>query len=143
MAGCEPPSDRSGVVAVIRRDERLLVIRRAQCVAAPGMLCFPGGGVEAGESEPQTLVRELREELNVRVLPVRRLWKSRTPWNVTLYWWLADLPMHERPAANPAEVAAIHWYTPREMAALGDLLRSNHAFLAALAGAEFTLEPRE
>jgi hypothetical protein len=51
--------------------------------------------------------------------------------------------MHERPVANPAEVADIHWYTPREMAALGDLLPSNHAFLRALAEAEFTLDPRE
>ena len=51
----QPPLEirRRGVVAVIVRDQRLLVIRRASGVAAPGMYCFPGGGIEPGEIEEE------------------------------------------------------------------------------------------
>jgi len=50
------------VVAVILRGERFLVICRSQQVRAPGMYCFPGGGIEPGETEEQALRRELLEE---------------------------------------------------------------------------------
>ena len=73
----EPPV-RHGVVAVILRDQRFLMIERSQQVAAPGMMCFPGGGIESGESEAVALERELREELDVKVHPIRPLWRSLT-----------------------------------------------------------------
>ena len=37
-----------GVVGVMQRDEKYLVIRRAAGVRAPGAWCFPGGTIEAG-----------------------------------------------------------------------------------------------
>ncbi len=45
-------------MAVIERDERLLIIRQAEGIAAPGAYCFPGGGIEKGETEAEALVRE-------------------------------------------------------------------------------------
>jgi 8-oxo-dGTP diphosphatase len=120
---------RRGVVAVIVRGETLLVIRRAQGIAAPGKFCFPGGGIEQGESEEQALVRELREELSASVQPARRLWQSVTPWGVELAWWLAELDEQAPLVANPAEVAAIHWLSIAEMQALEELLESNREFL--------------
>jgi 8-oxo-dGTP pyrophosphatase MutT (NUDIX family) len=68
------PIRRYGVVAVILRDERFLVIRRSQQVAAPGKYCFPGGGIESGETESVALERELLEELNVAIVPQHCLW---------------------------------------------------------------------
>jgi 8-oxo-dGTP diphosphatase len=126
-------SVRHGVVAVIVRDDRFLVIRRSQTVAAPGAYCFPGGGIEAGESEQQALVRELREELAVTVDPQRRLWESTTPWGVHLAWWLVDLAPSAELVPNPAEVESCHWHTPAELDGLAELLDSNRQFLAALA----------
>ena len=70
---------RRGAVAVIRRGQQFLVICRSQSVAAPGAYCFPGGTIEAGETEREALVRELQEELNLTVEPVCRLWSSITP----------------------------------------------------------------
>ena len=131
---------RRGVVAVIRDGGKLLVIRRSQLVVAPGAFCFPGGGIEPGETEEQALVRELREELHVGADPVRRLWRSRTAWGVELAWWLARLPPGDVPRPAPAEVESCHWHTPAEIAALPGLLPSNHDFLAALARREFTLD---
>ena len=42
----QDPSRRRGVVGVIFREDRLLVIRRSLTVVAPGLLCLPGGGIE-------------------------------------------------------------------------------------------------
>jgi 8-oxo-dGTP pyrophosphatase MutT (NUDIX family) len=120
---------RRGAVAVVSRDGRLLVIRRSRSVVAPLVYCFPGGGIEADESEEEALVRELREELGITVRPVRRLWQCVTAWKVELAWWLGELSPNAIPVANPQEVDSIHWMTPQEMALLPDLLESNREFL--------------
>jgi 8-oxo-dGTP pyrophosphatase MutT (NUDIX family) len=131
---------RRGVVAVVVRDHRLLLVRRSQTVVAPGAYCFPGGAVETGESEPEALAREIREELGARVVPVRRLWESVAPWGVRLAWWLCDLPAGEALTPNPSEVESARWCSPAEMAGLGGLLESNRAFLEALAAGRIGLE---
>jgi 8-oxo-dGTP pyrophosphatase MutT (NUDIX family) len=116
-------------VAVIPRDGRLLVIRRSRHVVAPGAYCFPGGGIEGDETEPQALVRELLEELGAAVEPCARLWHSLTPWNVSLAWWLAACRRDTPLAPNPAEVESVHWLSPAEMLELPELLASNREFL--------------
>jgi 8-oxo-dGTP diphosphatase len=120
---------RRGVVGVVVRDGRMLVIRRSRSVVAPLVYCFPGGGIEGDESEEEALVREFLEELGVAVQPVRRLWQCVTAWKVELAWWLAEMAPGATPTPNPREVESIHWYTPKEMARLPDLLESNRAFL--------------
>ena len=133
-------SERRGVIAVIVRDARFLVIQRSQTVAAPGAYCFPGGGIEVGESEEQALVRELQEELSLVVQPKKRLWQSVTPWRVALSWWLAEFDPAGTPDPNPAEVASFHWYSAAEMRSLAGLLTSNLAFLEAADAGEFLLD---
>jgi mutator protein MutT len=133
------PTHRRGAVGVIVRDDRLLVIRRAMGVVAPGAFCFPGGGIEPGETEPQALVREIEEELGVSVRPVRRVWQSVTAWQVELAWWLAELPKDATLMPNPAEVESAHWVPVAELPTWQGLLASNHDFLRALAAGEITL----
>ena len=128
-----------GVVAVIVRDGRFLVMRRSDMVIAPGMICFPGGGIELGESQIEALVREIHEELGVTIQPLRRIWESVTPWGVRLCWWLCRLDEQVTPIPNPAEVAECFWLTNAEMAKLPDLLESNHHFLAALQSGEIDI----
>jgi 8-oxo-dGTP diphosphatase len=133
---------RLGAVAICPRgDGRLLVIRRAAGVIAPLTYCFPGGGLEPGESEAEALVREIREEIGVAVRPLRRIWQCRTAWNVELAWWLARLPDRAEPVPNPAEVASIHWFTPEEMAAQPALLPSNREFLDLVIAGQIPLAP--
>lgn len=131
---------RCGVVAVIVREGRLLVIRRSRHVVAPGAYCFPGGGIDPPETERQALMRELHEELGVVVEPWGKLWNSVTPWGIALAWWRAGLSVDAVLAPNPLEVEAALWLTPTEMAALPELLESNRHFLAALERGEFVLE---
>src|SRR4029450_11775409 len=129
----EPPAIRKrGVVAVIARGERFLVIRRSQHVRAPGMFCFPGGGIEPGESEEQPLVRELAEELSAAAQPVRRLTESITPWQVHLAWWLAEIGADVELVAQPHEVESFHWLTAEEIRELPNLFARNGEFLGVL-----------
>ncbi len=123
---------RQGVVAVVSRAGRLLVIRRSQQVVAPGALCFPGGGIEPGESAAAALIREIDEELGVAIEPVRVLWSSVTPWNVALSWWFAQLDPLAELKPNPLEVESVHWMTPESALARAELLESNREFLAAV-----------
>ena len=128
----QPPAIRKrGVVAVILRGERFLVIRRSQHVRAPGMYCFPGGGIEPGETEHEAVVRELVEELAVTARPIRRLTESVTPWQVHLAWWLTEIDAAAQLVAQPQEVESFHWLTADQIRQLPDLLPSNVEFLDA------------
>ena len=55
------------VGAALVRDGRVLASRRTEPPRLAGLWEFPGGKVEAGETDVQALVRELREELRVQV----------------------------------------------------------------------------
>jgi 8-oxo-dGTP diphosphatase len=55
------------VGAAILRQGRVLAARRTAPASAAGRWEFPGGKVEPGETEAGSLVREVAEELGVRV----------------------------------------------------------------------------
>jgi (d)CTP diphosphatase len=55
------------VAAVVIEDARVLVSRRLATDRFGGTWEFPGGKVEAGESHPEALARELEEELGITV----------------------------------------------------------------------------
>jgi 8-oxo-dGTP diphosphatase len=131
---------RRGVVAVVSQMGRLLVIRRSAHVVAPRAICFPGGAIEAGESEAAALIREVQEELGAEILPLRRLWRSVTPWNVDLAWWSARLNSSTPLTLNAAEVESVHWLAPEEILALPDVLASNCEFLQAILRGEIVLD---
>jgi len=129
----QPEIKRYGVAVVVVREGKLLIICRSQSVLAPGMCCFPGGGIEPGESEEEAVVREMQEELAITVVPRKLLWRSVTRWGVALAWWLAELDEAVEPVPNPEEVEWHRWLTPAEMSHLPNLLPNNHDFLKALA----------
>jgi 8-oxo-dGTP diphosphatase len=70
--GEDPPSHlRVAVRAVVTVDDGLCAIRRD--VAGETYFVLPGGGCERDETAEQALVREVREELNLEVVPTARL----------------------------------------------------------------------
>ncbi len=131
---------KRGVVGVIFRHEKLLIIRRSLTVTAPGMLCLPGGGIETGETEADALVREMQEELAIDVTPRRLCWRSVTPWGTNLAWWLADLDPEILPVPNPDEVAEVHWMTRDEICTAKEMLPSLPAFIEAWRGGRIVLD---
>ncbi len=126
------PSLTFGVVVVVARGDRYLMIRRAAGVVAPGAWCFVGGAIELGESQEEAVRREFAEEVGGRVRPVRCIWEYRSPDDrLHLYWWESEL-LDDVLQPNPDEVAELRWCTTSEVAALPDLLPSNRTFLRLL-----------
>ena len=57
------------VAALIERDGQMLMGRRSRSSASPGKWSFPAGYVDRGERVEDALVREVREETGLTVVP--------------------------------------------------------------------------
>jgi len=55
------------VMAVMRREGKVLIARRGPRQSHPGKWEFPGGHSEHGETHEESLVREIAEELDMRI----------------------------------------------------------------------------
>jgi A/G-specific adenine glycosylase len=62
------PHKAVGAGLIVRRDGRLLIARRKDSSMLGGLWEFPGGKREPGESMPDCIVRELREELGIETM---------------------------------------------------------------------------
>ncbi|OOZ41876.1 hypothetical protein BOW53_02240 [Solemya pervernicosa gill symbiont] len=97
------------VAAIIDREERVLLALRHKHLHQGGLWEFPGGKIEAGESEQAALVRELDEELGIIPCRYRRLisvpfdYADRT---VVLHVWRVDEYQGE---ASGREEQPIEW----------------------------------
>lgn len=56
--------------AIIEKEGKILVAQRSERMSHPLKWEFPGGKLHEGESPEQCLVREIREELGIEVLPL-------------------------------------------------------------------------
>ena len=131
----QPDGRVHGVVFGCRRaaDARGLMVRRSRHVEIlPGKVCFPGGGVCAGESQPDACAREALEELGATIRPTTCVWRHDFPDRpLTLFGWLAELAEGElRP--DPLEVEEVLWLSRDEALAHPDGLPTNQSFIEAL-----------
>ncbi|HUL59503.1 MAG TPA: (deoxy)nucleoside triphosphate pyrophosphohydrolase [Anaeromyxobacteraceae bacterium] len=98
------------VAAVARRGDAILITRRHDRAERGGQWEFPGGKVEPGESEPDALRREIREELGCAIEVGRLLLRHAHRYpdlEVELAFYACELPEGEEP--RPLGVAAIEW----------------------------------
>lgn len=118
-----------GIVGVIENDGRFLMIQRSQQVRAPGKWCFPGGGIEPGETPEQAIVREFQEELGVNVAPEGKLWEwLRDDGKLHLLWWRCRL-LSGPIKARSEEVADWAWMSDEEIRRHPDMIANNVRFL--------------
>jgi 8-oxo-dGTP diphosphatase len=124
-----------GVVVACRDEQgRWLCIRRSQHVAAPLKVCFPGGGIEHGESQETAVVREMLEELGIKVKPIRCVWRWESPTSeLTLWGWIAEREASEI-LPDPNEVAEVLWLSSEEAIGHPDAMPTNRSFVTALLG---------
>ena len=158
-AGVQPSSKpgRRGAIAIIARPPFLfsageaidfsrlevLAIRRSMTVAAPGALCFPGGGVEAGEAPDEAARRECREEVGLDVQVVAYLAQNATPSGAPLYWFSAEIPgsdfNDEAICLQPDEVADYEWRSLPSLLADPDFLPNNAEIVRKIIAGEIPL----
>ena len=115
---------------VLDSANRVLLVRFADAYSS--WWALPGGGVDAGETDAETLARELREECGPQRFELGpQLW-SRRQWEVSLARWGAQderaylvwtEPFDPAPALSPVELRAegvedIAWFAPDELARL-------------------------
>lgn len=119
------------VAALIRKDDRFLVCQRPPHKARALLWEFPGGKIEPGESGPEALVRECREELDadVRVLgafmDVTHAYPDLTV-HLTLYE--SEIASGE---VHRLEHSDIRWITPQEIDEY-DFCPADQAFCAEI-----------
>ena len=130
---------RRGAIGVVCKGDQLLVIRRAEHIRAGGKICFPGGSVEPGETIEAAVVRELREELDLDVRPLRELWQCTIRSGTRLHWWLVELSANSVVQPDPNEVDTFAWLKINQIKRLKDLLPSNADFFVAYEAGEFEL----
>lgn len=124
---------KDGVVAVLKDEEgRYLLIRRgAKLRRAPGVWCFVGGEVEAGETFAQAVEREVREEVGLRVRSLDKVHESLSPEGEYRLHWMAvqSLDTAVLPVAHPVEVAEHRWLMPSDALRLEPMLPALRAWL--------------
>lgn len=62
--------------AIILFQNKILVTQRSEYMKLPLKWEFPGGKLEKGESEVNCIVREIKEELNINISPLKKLSNS-------------------------------------------------------------------
>ena len=115
------------IAAVVVRDGRWLLAKRPAHKRHGGLWEFPGGKLEAGETDAQAAARELDEELNVTVVGVGPvLFEQSDPGSPFLIVY-RQVEAEGQPAA--VEHDELRWVTADEAARL-NLAPADAAFVA-------------
>jgi 8-oxo-dGTP diphosphatase len=125
--------------AVYDRDGRILIAQRPLGKHMAGHWEFPGGKVDAGESEAEALSRELREELGIEVTasrPFMRLAHSYGDRDVELSMWIVD-GFRGEPQGLDGQV--LKWVEPARLAD-EDILEADRPFIEALQECACTMD---
>ncbi|GBQ63914.1 hydrolase [Ameyamaea chiangmaiensis NBRC 103196] len=119
---------RAGVVAIVRRGDAFLLVRRGRAPNA-GRWGFPGGKIEYGETLFHAAERELREEtaLDGRSTRVVTAFDviDRAPDGTVGYHYLAAAVACEVDVGTPRpgdDAAEVRWFTPGDLRSDDDVL---------------------
>lgn len=102
------------VAAIIERGDHILLAQRDGHSDLAGRWEFPGGKVEAGETQPAALRRELLEELNIEARVEQ--WVANTAWQqgeriIDLHAWRVSAFSGELTLRCHSNLA---WTTPEQ-----------------------------
>ncbi len=61
------------VCAVIYKGDKILIAQRSEKMKMPLKWEFPGGKLKKEENEEQAIAREIMEELNIKIFPLKRI----------------------------------------------------------------------
>jgi 8-oxo-dGTP pyrophosphatase MutT (NUDIX family) len=107
---------------------------------------IPGGKIEPGESEAETVVREVHEELDVDVRLLRRLGSehfAEDNYFMHYTWYLGEITSGTPAIGEPQTFDDLRYFSCADLAAMTDELSGNTVnFLAAWAEKKFVI-PRD
>jgi len=110
----------SAAAAIIECDDRVLLTIRAK-EPKKGMLDIPGGFADYGETIEGTLIREIREELHIKIIDLRYL--TSAP-NVYVYkdvayqvmdFFFTCRPKNLRTLRTGSEITSVEFYRPEKV----------------------------
>ncbi len=130
----QPDNRLHGAIVACQNKQGLwLVIRRAYNLkAAPGMIGFPGGGVEVGETYEDAAMREFREEIGVEVSLVEQVWEyAFEDKPLTLFGYYGKIE-NKNFEPDPHEVDACLWMEAEQVRSHPDALPKSGLFMDAL-----------
>jgi 8-oxo-dGTP diphosphatase len=110
-------SPQKVVIAVVQSDDKFLLVRRK---AAEGKLAwnFPGGKIEAGETELAAAEREVLEETGVHCEAIRKVGERRHPNTGRLVTYvLCDYTTGDARITEPDKSTQVSWLTPESVMA--------------------------
>lgn len=95
------------VCGIIFKDNKFLVEKRKLDEKLdPGLACFPAGHVKLNETKENALIREMREELNIKVKKIKFIkkdfWVASNGEKQNLYYYLI-LAYEGKPRCNTAK----------------------------------------
>ncbi|MER7924606.1 NUDIX domain-containing protein [Streptomyces sp. NPDC096057] len=122
-------AQREAIVAVLRRADRVLVIRRGPDSSRSGYWAPLSGKLEPGETQEEALVREVQEEVGLAVFPLTKVWESQADdGRFRLHWWTATETGTGTIIPDPAEVSEVRWVTPSEFLTLTPHFEADREF---------------
>lgn len=131
VVSSQPPTIRV-VAAMVARDDRYLITQRRATAILPLLWEFPGGRVEAGETDEAALVRELRERLDADVKVGQLISFVSHPYEhyrVELYLYECSLTSDNVSGRNVADLRWVrsddfekYEFTPADEASMAKLL---------------------
>lgn len=116
------------VGAIINRDGNYLIARRSSNNSYAGKWEFPGGKVEKGETNEEALIREIDEELNLKIKSLK-FCKTLTDKKIRLNMFYVQVDHIERMVLRehdeiqwvPLDQLKIYDYTPLDEKFIADL----------------------
>jgi 8-oxo-dGTP diphosphatase len=131
---------RPAIYGVLIQDGQVLLVRAPQ--AFLGVVGFPGGGIELGESPLDALRREFTEETGLEVEPIRVLWattglhraKLRPAQQlIAIHWEVLQVGGTFRPHGNGDDVEAA-FFCPLAALPVDEMLGVDHEVVPLLLG---------
>ena len=103
------------VAAVIDHDGRYLITQRNATAVLPLLWEFPGGKVEAGETDEAALLREVRHRIGVEVVVGGKVGEHVHDYaRYEVHMVMFGCTLVEGEVPYPATVADLRWVTSRE-----------------------------
>ena len=106
------------VGAIIKSEDKYFLMDRA---IEPFGFASPAGHIDEGETPEKAMIREVFEEVGLKVTSSKLIAEEELDWNYcsknvnTHYWYVYECEAEGNPTRNEREAKSIGWYTKEEI----------------------------